>query len=650
MLKVFRDNLKNLAPVLWVVIAVFVLLMFAYPDNNPPAASNVAATVNGREISFSDYQTAYNNLENRFREIYGENYSSDLARQIGLPQQALNSLVAQQILISEAEDLGLQATDEEVREAILQIPAFQNERGQFDQQRYEQLLRSNRFSVDSFEAETREQLLLQKFNQILADSVWISEAEARRQVREETDSAVIRYARLRGSAITEDQSISEGELQAFFDENRDDYRVPEQRRVAYLTVNNAVVRSSIEISDEELQAYYDANPDEFTREEQVRARHILLFVNDDRTAEEAQAQLQDLKARAEAGEPFQDLARQFSEDEATKERGGDLGFFGRNRMTPQFEDAAFAGEVGTIVGPVENQLGPRTGYHLIQIQNRREGGLQDFDQVKNRIRVRQINERAGTAAEDKANEIKASLAERVFASPEELEEFANGDDLIGYQITDSTDRDTPIPGVGRNNAFVEAAFAAPAGVLSDPIRIAPGWALVTAFEIQPPRLPELDEVEDRVRADLQTEKKRDAARARVAEALASRSEGATIDDLAADLGADIEDSSLIRLTGAVGGLTDDPEFNQQVLALDEGDFGGPFEVDDGAVIYQVTTRNRFDEEAFELEKDDTLERLRQQRVGSLVQSLIERRRGEIKLNISPQLRENFELPANPENS
>ena len=251
MLKVFRDNLKNLAPVLWVVIAVFVLLMFAYPDNNPPAPSNVAATVNGREISFADYQTAYNNLENRFREIYGENYSSDLARQIGLPQQALNSLVAQQILISEAEDLGLQATDEEVREAILQIPAFQNERGMFDQQRYEQLLRSNRFSVDSFEAETREQLLLQKFNQILADSVWISEAEARRQVREETDSAVIRYARLTSSAILDDQPISADELQAFFDENRDDYRVPEQRRIAYLTVNNAVVRSSIEIPEED---------------------------------------------------------------------------------------------------------------------------------------------------------------------------------------------------------------------------------------------------------------------------------------------------------------------------------------------------------------------------------------------------------------
>ncbi len=644
MLKVFRDNLKNLAPVLWVVIAVFVLLMFAYPDGNPATSASVAATVNGKDISYNEYQQAYRNLEDRFKQVYGDSYTPELARQIGLPMQALNSLVAQRILLEEAEKLGLQATDAEVRNAILEVPVFANERGDFDQERYDLVLRDNRLTPDSFEKEIRSQLLLEKFNKVLSDSVWISDAEAEDTAREETESAQIRYAVLSPNDITGDQPVTSSELESYFEDHRDDYRVPERRRIAYLSANNNVLRSSLEIPDADIATYYSENQAEFSRPEQVRARHILLFVTEQRSAEQAREQLEALQARVEAGENFADLARQYTEDEATKAGGGDLGFFERGKMTPQFESAAFEAPVGGVVGPVENQLGPRTGYHLIQVQNRRDGGVQTLEEASNRIRVRLLNDRSRTAAEEKVNEIKASLGDRVFATAALLEEFAQGDELLGFEITEPVDRDGNIPGIGRNAAFIQAAFAAEPGVVGEPVRIASGWALPTAFDIEPPRLPELSEVEGAVRTDLMAEKKKEAAMSTVREVLARTGTDGGIDPIAQALGKDATDSNLIRMKGAVAGISDDPEFNTAVLALDEGQVGGPFDSANGAVVFEVTTRNRFDPTTFGAEKESTLERLRNQRVTSMVQSIIERRRGEIKLNINPQLQESFELP------
>ncbi len=644
MLKVFRDNLRNLAPVLWVVIAVFVLLMFAYPGDSGSAGSSAAATVNGTDISYASYQQAYRNLEDRFRQIYGESYTPDLAKQIGLPMQAINSLVAQEILLEEAKDLGLAATDEEVRKTILEFPAFQNERGNFDNELYARTLRSNRLTVDGFEKDTRRQLLLQKFNRVLADSVWISDAEAERSAREETESAQIRYVKLTAADITEDLPVSQPELETYFADHRDEFSIEEQRALTYLSINNNVVRASLEISDEDLQAYYDANPDEFTREEQVRARHILLFVSEERTAEQATSELEALKARIEGGETFDDLARQYSEDEETKERGGNLGFFGRNRMTPQFEQAAFAADAGSLVGPVENQLGPRTGYHLIQVENKREGGLQPFEEVKNRIRVRQQTDQARVRTEAVSKEIQSEIGGRIFGSLAELEEYASGNDLIGVESTALVTRDANIPGIGRNAAFNQAAFATTEGILSEPVRIGAGWALVTSFEIQPPRLPELTEVEADVRAALQQEKKDAEANLRLAEASRAAGPDATIDAIAEALGKTVTESPLIRTTGAVAGISSDNSFNRSVLDLNEGDFGGPVETNDGAVLYQVAIRNRFDLESFAAEKESTLERLREQRATAMMQSLIEQRRAEIKLSIDPQLQESFALP------
>ena len=115
----------------------------------------------------------------------------------------------------------------------------------------------------------------------------------------------------------------------------------------YLLVDKALLRAQLDISDDELRAYYDEHKDDFSREEQVRARHILLRTGGDRTEEQATQEIEKIKARIEGGEDFATVARQVSEDPGSKDKGGDLGYFGRGRMTPEFEKAAFAASPAT---------------------------------------------------------------------------------------------------------------------------------------------------------------------------------------------------------------------------------------------------------------------------------------------------------------
>ena len=166
MLKAFRDNLKYLSWVLWLVIIAFVLVAFVGLGDLGPgggASADVAATVGGKTVSFREFEGAYRRMENFYREAYGERFNADFARQLGLHQQVLDTLVADRILLLEAERLELEITDEQLQNEILDLPVFLAADGAFvGAQDYARILRQNGHTVDSFEAGMRQDLLLDK--------------------------------------------------------------------------------------------------------------------------------------------------------------------------------------------------------------------------------------------------------------------------------------------------------------------------------------------------------------------------------------------------------------------------------------------------------------------------------------------------------
>ncbi len=642
-LKYLRDNLKSLTWILWGVVAVFVMLIFfewgGVNDRRFGGDDDAAATVGGEKITYAEFRQQYSSLEDRYRQTFGEQFNREMARQFNLPIQALDQLINRRILLMEAERIGLRATDAEVRRAILEYPAFQDENGSFiGTARYQEILRANRLSFDEFERSIRQDVLLDKLNDILAQTAYVSDAEVEKSYREQAERAEIRFVQLPASQAAAEVSATDAEIEAYFADHQADYRLPEQRVADYLLVDTVKLRQEIEIPEEELRAYYQANQDDFTREEQVRARHILLRITPDRPAEQAESELLDVRRRIEAGEDFAALAKELSDDESNAERGGNLGYFGRGRMVEAFETAAFDAEVGELVGPVKTDF----GYHLIEVLDHREGGLQPFEQVSAAVRARLIGERVQEIADAKAQDLAQRIKSEKRTTEEQLRTLAEEEGLT-LETTEPFGVDDNLTGIGRAPDFNAAAFALAVGEVSDPVKVPRGWAILRLKDIAPPRLPELEEVRPQVRQAVEQEKRKAAAVARLEEMKNAIAAGGDPQALAEELGLELQESGEFGRLGTIAGLGANRAVIDAALELDAGQWGGPVESNLGAVLFEVTARTSFDPEEFEKQKAATRSAREAERLNQMIASLIEVRRRDLKPRYGAQVLANFDI-------
>jgi len=637
MLKVLRDNLKSLSWILWLVILVFILLVFVDFGGTVPnrgGLSDVAVEIGNRStITYGEFRQELRTTEQRYRGMFGDNFNDDLARQLGIPSQALNSLISTRILELEAEDMGLAATDAELQEAILGIGSLVDDQGRFiGTEEYERILRSNGMTVESFEAGLRQGIVTDKLRSILLDNVYVSDGEIEDSYRDEVERAKIEFVEFLPSEF-EDVDAEPAEIQSYYDENREDFRLPERRSVRYLLVDREEVAASMELSEEELRAAYSTNAADYAREEQVRARHILLRKSGDRTIEQAMTELDAIRERIAGGEDFETLAKELSEDPGSGSRGGDLGFFARGAMVKPFEDASFGGQPGDLVGPIETGFGA----HLIEVLERRPGGQMPFEEVRDQLESRVASERAASTAESRAVELAERLRSEGALGEAELGQIADEVAAVELVTTLPFGRDDSIENVGRAQPFSVAAFELQEGAVSDPVETRNGWAVLTLAEALPPAVQALDEVEVEVRELVISDKQLAAAAEKASNERARLDGGESLADVAESLGLKVEETPLFGRTGAVGRLGVDRALNKAALELDVDGIGGPFELADSVVLFRVTERQRFEAAEFAEQKSVTRDRLVQQKASRVLGSLIEMRREELGVRIDPQL-------------
>lgn len=646
MLKTFRDNLKYLSWVLWLVIAVFVLFIFTDFGGIQPggtAPTDAAASVGDLEVSYAEFERAYRQTEDFYRQSYGDQFNRELAQQIGLPMQVMDQLVAEKILLDEADRMGLRVTDDELVRYISEIPAFQFSDGSFvGNDQYSRILRSNGYTVEQFEAGARSDLLTQKVRAVLSENVFVSDAEVVDDYKKRIETAKIRYLRLPSNRLREEIVVTDEEVAAFFTENQADFEVPERRIVDYLMIDPQALRSTIELTDGDIRTYYDENPDEFTREEQVRARHILLQINPDRTAEQADAEMEEIIRRLDAGDDFAALAAELSDDPGSKSQGGDLGFFGRGQMIPEFEEAAFGAQPGDRVGPVKTSF----GYHLIEVLERQPAGKQTLEEATEEIRDQLLTERSRDAAEVEATELAERLTEESVDSVDTLRTLAGSTAGVTVNTTEPFGRADSVPGIGPATPFTSTAFELAEGESSAAIPVSRGWAVLRLSSIEAPHVPALETIEEDVRQALLDQRQLELATSRLEQARQSLGEEQSFDELATELGLTIEESGEIRRTGPIGGLGSNPEIANAAMSLDAGEIGGPITHNRDVVLFEVAERQRYDPLKFEQEKDSAREGLRQARLSQMLASIIDQRREEMGgVRYDPQLLRNFELVA-----
>jgi|CXWL01.1.fsa_nt_gi peptidyl-prolyl cis-trans isomerase D len=648
MLKVLRDNLKYLSWILWVVLGVFVLFVFVDFGRGVPGGGGVhdaAATVGEDSVSWGEYQRAYRRLEDQFRQAYGDSFTPELATQMKLPLQAMNQLVGQKILLAEARRMDLLATDVEVRQAVLDIPAFKDASGSFiGQADYLSTLQRNGYNVGDFERALRDDIVIQKLNSVLTQGLYVPDAEVEKTYRDRVERATIRYIQQRIDKLpaAPPVPVNDSELQAYYDAHQSEFQLAERRVVGYLLVDANQLRSSLTVSDQDVESFYHANEAQYSSQEEVQARHILLKVTAERPDSQAEAEAMAVRRRLEAGEDFAAVAAQVSEDESNKNQGGELGSFARGRMVKPFEDAAFGAKVGELVGPVKTDF----GYHILQVESRRPAGLRPLAEVSAEIRARLLNERTNTGAETRAKAIQAKATSDKVSTEDAFKALAGGDAAVTYEVTPPFGRSDTVPNIGRAGGFLDAAFGLAANGVSAPVRVPRGFAVLFLKDVQAPRLPALGEVTADVRKAVERQHEITRAITRLATAKAQLANGKTLVEVAADLGLDVEESDPFGPTGVVKGLGLQPELAKQAMGLSEGQFGGPLQVNPQAVVlYEVTARTRFDAKEFATAKESTRDSVRGERQRALLNALIDKRRRELNVTYDPRVLEQLELPA-----
>src|SRR2546422_1696408 len=512
------------------------------------------AVVYAQVITHRDLEQATALLTRQYEQLLRGR--ADLLRGLNLSGQALDQLIEQALLRHEAARLGVNVTDADLLDAITRMPELQ-QNGRFDRSRLEAVLRGERVP-GGFEDAIRQSILKQRLEALVTDGVGVSDGELEERYRFDHEKANLAFVRSAAADLAATITLSDEELQKYLDEHADSYRVPARVRARYVAYRPADFLSQAEVKDDDVAEYYALHKeDKFTEPEQVRARHILIKVAADAGADAkaaARKKTEEVLAKVKAGADFAALAKESSQDPGSAAKGGDLGLFPRGRMTPTFEEAAFALQAGGVSDVVETPF----GFHVIKVEEHRPGGVKPLEAVHDEIADGLKQERSLALARKQAEEDRRQVAR---GTP-----FAEA--LAGRTIeeTEPFARGAEVPGVGRVPGFAESAFALREGEVSALIESPEAIYLPAPFAYSEAHAPPLDEVRERVAADARRERGEAAARER-GEKLLARAREIGLEQATAEAGVRVEETGPFERGDAIPKIGRLAELTADAFAL-----------------------------------------------------------------------------------
>lgn len=577
------------------VIAIVFVFFFGYSFHEKEGAK--VAVVNGELITGVEYRKAYAELLEAMQRQYGSMWSDTLIEAFDLRKRALQGLIDERLLSQEARRIGLSVTEEEIRNEIISYPAFQFQ-GRFDERRYFALLSQNRMEPEDFESTIAQALLKDKLSQFLGTFLPVTEEEAWEYYDFLNQQVKISFLTLSPDNYLDSVELDSGDIAAYFEENREKYRIPDRISVAYLEVNPEDFMERARVAEEEIRAYYGESIDRYRTRKQIRARHILFRLAQEASQEEEERVREtalEVLQQAREGEDFAELAEAHSQDRSTAENdGGDLGFFSRGEMVRPFEDAAFAMQPGEISELVRTPF----GYHIIKVEEVRDESTRPLEEVREDI----LATLKGMAAADMAHEKALSLIDQM---PYDMDLKSYASELgMSAENTPFFSRDEDVPGIGGNERLREVLFSLPWNSVSDVMEHDGRFYIFQLIEEKPSYLPDLEQVISDVRKDLLLERARDKAEIAAQEILDRLREGEDWNDLADSEGLAVNTSEFFQRNERIRGIGLVQDVQEAAFALDGMD-PYPQQVYESVYGFHVIRwedSKGIDEEEFEKEK------------------------------------------------
>ena len=490
------------------------------------------AAVDGTNIYLPEYLRAYQNLMRTYQERLGSDFNEEAVKALNLKAQTVNQLIDEVIIRQAAQRLGLVVTDAELRRHIAQYPAFCDERG-FNEKRYQQLLARQRLPASDFEAQERHRLLFQKVVGFITSFAKVSEADLQETYRLENEAVRVNYLIVGPAAFLKEQQATPAEIAAFYDKHQEQFREPEKFQFRYAFLKFSDLESKIKSDPAKIEAFYYDHLDQFSESQTIRVHEISLGLPAGAAAPDRQLlrQLADtILKNAQAGVPFDQLAKKYSQVPGVQIRANDLGVLKRGEKIPDWQTAAFKlkkGESGLASSP--------TGFHILQVQDILENKAPAFAGLQPQV------EKAWREAEARqlARQLAASLQEESLKSS-----FADvlKQHRLPVQETPLLTAKEAIPGLGPQPAVSQAVQGLKPQELSSPIPLADGVVLLQLVNRQESVLPPLTTIKDKVTEAVRLQKAREAAAQEAKKMLGRLQHGETLAKIAAEKKLTVQDS------------------------------------------------------------------------------------------------------------
>ena len=588
------------------VVVTFILLYIPSFLKNPGAAgvNDVIATVDGREVKAGDFQIAYQQRLQAYRAQFGGTLTDEMIQQLGIKPRLIAEMENEEAVLVEAGRRGLTVTDGELKQRILRMPGFQENGRWIGDARYVQILQMQRppMRSDQFEDKLRRNFLAEKLQAAIGGWIRVTDAEVEKEYRERNEKVKADLAIFTANQFRTGLQATDAEASAYFASHQESYRMPEKRRIRFLSVDAQALRPKMSVTDTEIADRYRRDQTQYSSPEQVRASHILFKTEgkDDATVKKlAESVL--VKAKAK-GADFAALAKQYSED-SSKDQGGDVNYFQREGMVKPFSDAAFAGKPGEITDLVKSQY----GYHIIKVGDKKAPSTKTLAEVRPQIAEQIRWEKAQVEAQTLADAIAPQIK-----TPGDLDTVARA---RGLSVGDSGlfARSEPMAGLGFAPGVVAEAFQMVMGTVSTALRTDQGYAFATLAEVKAPYLPQLDEVKDKVKDDVIRTKAIDVAKAKAAALASAAANKGNFAALAKTAGVTVKTTESIPRNSAYPEIGVSSAIDDALFALETGGVTRPISTDTAVVVARVSEKQAMTPAGFQAERDTLRQQLLQQR-------------------------------------
>jgi peptidyl-prolyl cis-trans isomerase D len=553
MLQRIRDGLHRHKWLGYVVLGALALVFAAWGAygivNLNIENANYAAEAGGQKISIQQARNAWSREEGRLQQSFG---GADLPAGLRerFQDQVLEGLIRDALMTQRTHDLGYRVSDSDVQEAIRSEPAFQIE-GKYSPEAAKAALAQAGLSVSQFETELRSSLQRTQLENGIRASDFLTPREIAQAESLQNEQREVRYAVLPADKFP-GPPVDDAAVQAYYKAHQGEFMIPESAHLQYAELRLDQLAAQMPVTDADLHAAYDKNKNTYVVPERRHARHILIAATKDDAADRKLAE--DVYAQAKAGKDFAQLAKQYSKDPGSADKGGDLDWADRSSFVGPFSDALFGMSVGEIHPPVKTQY----GYHIIRLDEIQPGKTKSFEEARPELEAEVRRNRAT----DRFGEIQEQLQTRLEQPGADLDEIAKEFKLQTGDVPQFL-RGTggaPLGAAPQLQELVYGDSPVATGHVGGPVLLGDDrLVLVKVLDRKKPEPKPLADVHDSIVATLKKQNGTDAAMKAADAAKAKLDSGTPFDEVAKQLGVTAEPARFVGRT--------DPAVPAQIRSL-----------------------------------------------------------------------------------